>query len=180
MLIVQWTSVSRHSMPALECAEISDSGILKNFLFVNPWTRNIWDKTTRWVQHSIMLQTSPKHSVNDKMKISFQCFTLSWIRMVVWMTQEFEEKYSWVSIICLFYKYFQEVMMRRRPPPPTKEGNTGDRLDTNTFISHNGTLNGKSPHGTLRTPTKGYHSPHVSTNNFQNSSSTSFISNTHS
>merc|ERR1712209_382761 len=32
--------------------------------------------------------------------------------------------------------------MRRRPPPPTKEGNTGDRLDTNTFISHNGTMNG--------------------------------------
>lgn len=53
--------------------------------------------------------------------------------------------------------------MRRRPPPPTKDGNTGDRLDTNTFISQNGTLNGKSPHGTLRTPTKGYHSPHVST-----------------
>ena len=51
--------------------------------------------------------------------------------------------------------------MRRRPPPPTKEGNTGDRLDTNTFVSHNGTLNGKSPHATLRTPTKGYHSPQV-------------------
>merc|ERR1719244_763918 len=51
---------------------------------------------------------------------------------------------------------YQEVMMRRRPPPPTKEGNTGDRLDTNTFVSSNGTLNpGKSPHGTLRTPTKG-------------------------
>merc|ERR1712045_337617 len=30
---------------------------------------------------------------------------------------------------------YQEVMMRRRPPPPTKEGNTGDRLDTNTFIA---------------------------------------------
>jgi len=59
---------------------------------------------------------------------------------------------------------YQEVMMRRRPPPPTKEGNTGDRLDTNTFISHNGTLNGKSPHGTLRTPTKGYHSPHGTMN----------------
>ena len=54
-------------------------------------------------------------------------------------------------------------MMRRRPPPPTKEGNTGDRLDTNTFVSQNGTLNGKSPYNTLRTPTKAQHSPHVST-----------------
>ena len=53
-------------------------------------------------------------------------------------------------------------MMRRRPPPPTKEGNTGDRLDTNTFVSQNGTLNGKSPYNTLRTPTKAQHSPHVS------------------
>ena len=51
--------------------------------------------------------------------------------------------------------------MRRRPPPPTKEANTGDRLDTNTFVSHNGTLNGKSPYATLRTPTKGNHSPQV-------------------
>ena len=52
--------------------------------------------------------------------------------------------------------------MRRRPPPPTKEGNTGDRLDTNTFIAQNGTYNGKSPSSTMRTPTKGHHSPHVS------------------
>merc|ERR1712227_521020 len=41
---------------------------------------------------------------------------------------------------------YQEVMMRRRPPPPTKDGNTGDRLDTNTFVSQNGTLNGKFPY----------------------------------
>jgi len=59
---------------------------------------------------------------------------------------------------------YQEVMMRRRPPPPTKEGNTGDRLDTNTFIAQNGTINGKSPHATLRTPTKGHHSPHGTLN----------------
>ena len=52
-------------------------------------------------------------------------------------------------------------MMRRRPPPPTKEGNTGDRLDTNTFIAQNGTL---PSNGTMKTPTKGYHSPHVSHN----------------
>ena len=53
--------------------------------------------------------------------------------------------------------------MRRRLPPPTKEP-SGDRLDTNTFVSGNGTLasNGKSPLSTMRTPTKGQHSPHVS------------------
>jgi len=59
---------------------------------------------------------------------------------------------------------YQEVMMRRRPPPPTKDGNTGDRLDTNTFVSQNGTLNGKSPYNTLRTPTKAQHSPHGTMN----------------
>ena len=57
---------------------------------------------------------------------------------------------------------YQEVMMRRRAPPPTKEGVSGDRLDTNTFISQNGTLNGKSPYNTLKTPTKRHQSPHVS------------------
>ena len=31
-------------------------------------------------------------------------------------------------------------MMRRRPPPPTKEGNNGERIDTNTFVSNTGTL----------------------------------------
>jgi len=59
---------------------------------------------------------------------------------------------------------YQEVMMRRRPPAPTKEGNTGDRLDTNTFISQNGTLGpAKSPGSTLRTPTRG-HSPQSTMN----------------
>ena len=36
--------------------------------------------------------------------------------------------------------WIQEVMMRRRPPPPTKEGNNGERIDTNTFVSNTGTL----------------------------------------
>ena len=67
------------------------------------------------------------------------------------------------TYIIIMYINLQEVMMRRRPPPPTKDGNTGDRLDTNTFVSQNGTLNGKSPYNTLRTPTKAQHSPHVST-----------------
>merc|ERR1719402_2045635 len=50
---------------------------------------------------------------------------------------------------------YQEVMMRRRPPPPTKEGNNGERIDTNTFVSNTGTLSTKSPHNTMKTPVKG-------------------------
>ena len=53
--------------------------------------------------------------------------------------------------------------MRRRLPPPTKEP-SGDRLDTNTFVSGTLASNGKSPHSTMRTPTKAHHSPHVSRN----------------
>ena len=30
--------------------------------------------------------------------------------------------------------------MRRPLPPPTKEGNTGERIDTNTFVANTGTL----------------------------------------
>ena len=30
--------------------------------------------------------------------------------------------------------------MRRPQPPPTKEGNTGERIDTNTFVANTGTL----------------------------------------
>jgi len=48
---------------------------------------------------------------------------------------------------------YQRVVSRERPPPPTKEANTGERADTNTFIRKggrqyhsNGSLNG----GTLR------------------------------
>lgn len=58
---------------------------------------------------------------------------------------------------------YQEVMMRRRPPPPTKEP-SGDRLDTNTFVSGTLASNGKSPHSTMRTPTKAQHSPHGTLN----------------
>merc|ERR1719402_462964 len=50
---------------------------------------------------------------------------------------------------------YQEVMMRRRPPAPTKEGNNGERIDTNTFVSNTGTLSTKSPHNTMKTPVKG-------------------------
>ena len=66
---------------------------------------------------------------------------------------------------------YQETVMRRKPLPPTKDGNTGERIDTNTFIMQNGdySRNGGSLNGTLRSPktpttlqrnggNKGYHS----------------------
>ena len=70
--------------------------------------------------------------------------------------------------------FFQETVMRRKPLPLTKEGNTGERIDTNTFILQNGeysrsngSLNGtlKSPRTptTLQKNSKGYHSNPVCT-----------------
>jgi len=63
---------------------------------------------------------------------------------------------------------YQETVMRRKPPPPTKEGNKGERIDTNTFVMQNGdySRSNGSLNGTLRTPKtptlqkngKGYHS----------------------
>ena len=59
---------------------------------------------------------------------------------------------------------YQETPGRRRQPPPTKDGHTGERIDTNTFIAKggrqyhsNGSLNGtmnktpnKSNNGTMQ------------------------------
>ncbi|XP_059086397.1 unc-112-related protein-like isoform X3 [Tigriopus californicus] len=59
---------------------------------------------------------------------------------------------------------YQETLLKKRPPPPTKDGKTGERIDTNTFISNtgrryhsNGSLN-----GTLRTPHKNGNAPFYS------------------
>lgn len=59
---------------------------------------------------------------------------------------------------------YQETPLKKRPPPPTKDGKTGERIDTNTFISKNdrryhsnGSLN-----GTLRTPHKNGNTPFYS------------------
>ena len=68
---------------------------------------------------------------------------------------------------------YQKTVMRRKPPPPTKEANTGERIDTNTFILSNGdySRSNGSLNGTLRSPRtpstlpkngKGYHSNPVS------------------
>ena len=31
---------------------------------------------------------------------------------------------------------YQDTLNRRRAPPPTKDGNTGERIDTNTFVAN--------------------------------------------
>ncbi len=35
----------------------------------------------------------------------------------------------------MFLSFLQDALQRQRAPPPTKEGNTGERIDTNTFVS---------------------------------------------
>lgn len=35
---------------------------------------------------------------------------------------------------------FQDTALKRRPPQPTKEAQTGERIDTNTFVSGSGTM----------------------------------------
>ena len=39
---------------------------------------------------------------------------------------------------CLSPPPSQDALQRQRAPPPTKEGNTGERIDTNTFVSKSG------------------------------------------
>lgn len=138
-------------------------------------TRNIWLDKTRWTldQYNVNADTvihfTPMHKtlriqlpdlryVDVIVDFSVKTFNSS-----VVMSKDLGLRHPEELSLCKpldpehLRQNYQEVMMRRRLPPPTKEGNTGDRLDTNTFISSNGTLNpGKSPHGTLRTPTKGY------------------------
>ena len=36
---------------------------------------------------------------------------------------------------------YQDSLMRRRPPPPTKDGKTGERIDTNTFVANTSLVN---------------------------------------
>eukprot|EP00095_Tigriopus_kingsejongensis_P007015 maker-scaffold232_size243569-snap-gene-0.17 protein:Tk07015 transcript:maker-scaffold232_size243569-snap-gene-0.17-mRNA-1 annotation:"unc-112-related protein" len=59
---------------------------------------------------------------------------------------------------------YQETPKKKHPPPPTKDGKTGERIDTNTFISKNGRQyhsNG-SLNGTLRSSNKNGAAPFYS------------------
>ena len=31
---------------------------------------------------------------------------------------------------------YQDTLLRKGKPPPTKDGNTGERIDTNTFVAN--------------------------------------------
>ena len=37
---------------------------------------------------------------------------------------------------------YQDTMLRKRAAPPTKDGNTGERIDTNTFITNTSLVSG--------------------------------------
>ena len=39
---------------------------------------------------------------------------------------------------------YQDTMLRKRAAPPTKDGNTGERIDTNTFITNTSLVSGIS------------------------------------
>jgi len=140
-------------------------------------TRNIWLDKTRWTldQYNVNADTiihfTPMHKT---LRIQLpdlrylDCtvdFSVKTFNSCVEMCRDLGLRHPEELSMCKpldpehLRQNYQEVMMRRPLPPPTKEGNLGERLDTNTFISSNGTLKpGQSPHGTLKTPTKG-HSP---------------------
>ena len=59
MWTVRWTSVSKPSMPVLECVETWVSDTLKNFHFANLWTQSTYDKITRYV--TVFLQVKYHH-----------------------------------------------------------------------------------------------------------------------
>jgi len=141
-------------------------------------TRNIWLDKTRWTldQYSVNADTvihfTPMHKtlriqlpdlryVDCTVDFSVKTFNAS-----VQMCKDLGLRHPEELSLCKpldpehLRMNYQEVMMRRRPPPPTKEGNNGERIDTNTFVSNTGTLSHKSPHNTLKTPTRG-HSPQI-------------------
>merc|ERR1719191_2643943 len=143
-------------------------------------TRNIWLDKTRWTldQYNVNADTvihfTPMHKtlriqlpdlryVDCTVDFSVKTFNAS-----VGMCKDLGLRHPEELSLCKpldpehLRQNYQEVMMRRRAPPPTKEGKTQlQGLDTNTFIAQNGTL---PSNGTMKTPTKGYHSPHGTLN----------------
>lgn len=143
-------------------------------------TRNIWLDKTRWtldqyvVNADTIIHFTPMHKtlriqlpdlryVDRTVDFSVKTFNSSVI-----MSRELGLRHPEELSLCKpldpehLKQNYQEVMMRRRPAPLTKEVNPGDRIDTNTFVSQNGTL--RSPHSgtpssTLRTPKPNRHSP---------------------
>merc|ERR1719402_14604 len=138
-------------------------------------TRNIWLDKTRWTldQYSVNADTvihfTPMHKqlriqlpdlryIDCNVDFSIKTFNAS-----VTLSKDLGLRHPEELSLCKpldpehLRQNYQEVMMRKRLPAPTKEGNL-EKLDTNRFVSENGTLrNGHSPANTLRTPKKGYH-----------------------
>ena len=152
--------------------------------------KNIWLDKTRWTldQYNItadaVIHFTPMHKtlriqlpdlrfIDCNVDFSVRTFNAS-----VNLCKELGIRYPEELSLCKplepghLKQNYQETVLRRKAPPPTKEGNQGERIDTNTFVSQqnghndytmrsNGSLNGtlRSP----RTPTlqkngKGYHS----------------------
>ncbi len=155
--------------------------------------KNIWLDKTRWTldQYNItadaVINFTPMHKtlrvqlpdlrfIDCSVDFSVKTFNAS-----VNLCKELGIRYPEELSLCkplepehLKQKY-QETVLRRKAPPPTKEGNKGERIDTNTFVAQNGlndySRSNGSLNGTLRSPRtpiltknggKGYHSNPVS------------------
>lgn len=151
-------------------------------------TRNIWLDKTRWTldQYNVNADTTihftPMHKtlriqlpdlryIDCTVDFSIKTFNAS-----VTMCRDLGLRHPEELSLCKpldsehLKQNYQEVMMRKRPPPPTKDGSNGERLDTNTFVSQNGTLRSpnssfNTPNATLRTPKAARHSPQGTMNN---------------
>lgn len=151
-------------------------------------TRNMWLDKTRWTldQYNVNADTTihftPMHKtlriqlpdlryIDCTVDFSVKTFNAS-----VTMCRDLGLRHPEELSLCKpldsehLKQNYQEVMMRKRPPPPTKEGNNGERLDTNTFVSQTGTLRSpnssfNTPNATLRTPKVARHSPQGTLNN---------------
>jgi len=143
-------------------------------------TRNIWLDKTRWTldQYSVNADTvihfTPMHKT-----LRIQLPDLRYLDCVVdFSVKTFNSGVQMCRLHGLRHpeelslckpldpehlkQNYQEVMMRRRPAVPTKEIHSGERIDTNTFVSQTGTLRSPghaTPNSTLRTPKTPRQSP---------------------
>jgi len=143
-------------------------------------TRNIWLDKTRWTldQYSVNADTvihfTPMHKtlriqLPDLRYVDCTVdFSVKTFNAGVVMCRELGLRHPEELSLCKpldsehLKQNYQEVLMRKRPAAPTKEVHSGERIDTNTFVSQNGTLRSPSaqtPTSTLRTPKPQRHSP---------------------
>ncbi|XP_023324423.1 unc-112-related protein [Eurytemora carolleeae] len=146
-------------------------------------TRNIWLDKTRWTldQYTVNADTvihfTPMHKtlriqLPDLRYVDCTVdFSVKTFNAGVVMCRDLGLRHPEELSLCKpldpehLKQNYQEVMMRRRPPVPTKEGNTGERIDTNTFVSQTGTL--RSPNTSMNTPTSTLKTPRTHRNSPQ-------------